>query len=507
VEIINTIFSWVMKKRMHQIELFLKYPIEVQDELFQKLIETAKDTQFGKEHDFTNITNIQDYREKVPIRNYEQLFPYIELLLKGEQKILWPSEVSWFAKSSGTTNDRSKYIPVTDEALEDCHFKGGKDMISLYINNYPDSKIYTGKGLVIGGSHQINQFDENSKSYYGDVSAVIIKNLPFWTQIKRTPPIDIALMSDWEKKIEKMAEVTSEENVTSIYGVPTWTVVLINRILEMKNAKNILEVWPNLELFVHGAVSFTPYRNLFNQLIPSPDMRYIETYNASEGFFGIQDLKDSDELLLMLDYGVFYEFVPFNEINKDHPRTYSLDEVEMGKNYAMIISTNAGLWRYRIGDTIRFTSKYPFRFKISGRTKHFINAFGEELIIENAEQGITKACEKTGAVIGDYTAGPMYFKEGNKGGHEWIIEFKRKPRDLNQFTEILDKTLRQINSDYDAKRYKNLALQKPIIHPVNEGTFYSWMKKRNKLGGQNKVPRLVNSREYLDDILQMIAQQ
>ncbi len=507
MEIINSIFSWVMKKRMHQIELFLKYPLEVQDELFQKLIETAKDTQFGKEHDFTNINNIQDYREKVPIRNYEQLFPYIELLLKGEQKILWPSEVSWFAKSSGTTNDRSKFIPVTNEALEDCHFKGGMDMISLYINNYPDSKIYTGKGLVIGGSHQINQFDENSKSYYGDVSAVIIKNLPFWTQIKRTPPIDIALMSDWEKKIEKMAEVTSEENVTSIYGVPTWTVVLINRILEMKNAKNILEVWPNLELFVHGAVSFTPYRNLFNQLIPSPDMRYIETYNASEGFFGIQDLKDSDELLLMLDYGVFYEFVPFIEINKDHPRTYSLDEVEIGKNYAMIISTNAGLWRYRIGDTIRFTSKYPFRFKISGRTKHFINAFGEELIIENAEQGITKACEKTGAVIGDYTAGPIYFKEGNKGGHEWIIEFKRKPRDLNQFTDILDKTLRQINSDYDAKRYKNMALQKPIIHPVNEGTFYSWMKKRNKLGGQNKVPRLVNSREYLDEILKMIEQQ
>jgi hypothetical protein len=434
------------------------------------------------------------------------LYPYIELLLKGDQNILWPSEVSWFAKSSGTTNNRSKFIPVTSEALEDCHFKGGKDMISIYLNNYPESKIFTGKGLVIGGSHQINQFDENSKSYYGDVSAVIIKNLPFWTHIKKTPPMEIALMSEWESKIEKMAQVTSEENVTSIYGVPTWTIVLINRILELKEARNILEVWPNLELFVHGAVAFTPYRRLFSQLIPSGEMRYMETYNASEGFFGIQDMKNSDELLLMLDYGVYYEFIPFDEINNDHPRIYNLDEIEIGKNYAIVISTNAGLWRYKIGDTIRFTSKYPFRFKISGRTKHFINAFGEELIIENAEQGITKACDITGAIIGDYTAGPIYFKEGGKGGHEWIIEFKKDPSELNTFIEVLDDTMRQLNSDYDAKRYKNIALQKPVVHPVRQGTFYNWMKKRNKLGGQNKVPRLVNSREYLDDILQMIRQ-
>jgi len=489
---------------MHQIELFLKYPSEVQQELFQKLIASARNTQFGKDHDFDNINHIQDFREKVPIRNYEQLYPYIDRLLKGEQQILWPSDVNWFAKSSGTTNNRSKFIPVTNEALEDCHFKGGKDMISIFINNYPDSKILTGKGLVIGGSHQINQFDENAKSFYGDVSAVIIKNLPFWTQIKKTPPSDIALMSDWEEKIEKMAEITSEENVTSIYGVPTWTVVLIKHIMELKNAKNILEVWPNLELFVHGAVAFTPYKNLFNQLIPSSDMRYMETYNASEGFFGIQDQKESDELLLMLDYGIFYEFIPFEEKNSDNPKAYSLDEVEIDKNYAMIISTNAGLWRYKIGDTVKFTSKYPFRIKISGRTKHFINAFGEELIIDNAEQGIAKACEKTGAIIGDYTAGPLYFQQGKRGGHEWIIEFKQHPDDLDQFIDVLDNTIRQLNSDYDAKRYKSIALQKPIIHPVGEGTFYTWMKKRNKLGGQNKVPRLVNSREYLDDILTMI---
>lgn len=489
---------------MHQIDLFLKYPIEVQNELFYKLIESARNTEFGKSHDFENISSLEDFKSKVPIRNYEKLYPYIEKLLKGQQNILWPTEVNWFAKSSGTTNDRSKFIPVTNEALEDCHFKGGKDMIAIYLNNYPDSKIFTGKGLVIGGSHQINQMDENSRSYYGDVSAVIIKNLPFWTQIRKTPPNDVALMSEWEEKIEKMAEITADENVTSIYGVPTWTVVLIKRILDIKNAKNILEVWPNLELFVHGAVAFTPYKSLFRELIPGSDMRYLETYNASEGFFGIQDQKDSEDLLLMLDYGIFYEFIPFEDLQKENYRTYQLDEVETGKNYAMIISTNAGLWRYKIGDTVKFTSTYPFRVKITGRTKHFINAFGEELIIDNAEQGISKACEMTGAIIGDYTAAPRYINHGNRGGHEWIIEFKKFPDNLDIFTEILDRTMRSINSDYDAKRYKNLALDKPIVHPVDDGTFYLWMKKRNKLGGQNKVPRLVNSREYVDDILKMI---
>lgn len=504
MEIINSIFSWVMLKRMHQIELFLKYPIEVQKEVLEKLVDTAQDTAFGKEHNFRNIKDLKDFQNQVPVRNYEVLFPYIERLLKGEQQVLWPSEVKWFAKSSGTTNNRSKFIPVTDEALEDCHFKGGKDMISIYVNNYPDSKIYSGKGLVIGGSHQINQFDRNSKSYYGDVSAVIIKNMPFWTQIKKTPPLDVALMSEWEEKIEKMARITSEENVTSIYGVPTWTVVLIKRILDLKNADHVLEVWPNLELFVHGAVSFLPYKKLFRELIPSDDMRYMETYNASEGFFGIQDRKDSEELLLMLDYGIYYEFIPFEDIHSSDPRIVNLEDVEIGKNYAMVISTNSGLWRYKIGDTVKFTSKFPFRIKITGRTKHFINAFGEELIVENAEQGISKACMQTGAIIGDYTAGPRYIGQSNRGGHEWIVEFKKYPDNMEKFVEVLDRTVRKLNSDYDAKRYKNLALEKPLVHAVDDGTFYSWMKKRKKLGGQNKVPRLSNTREYLDDILKMI---
>lgn len=504
MEIINSIVTWVMKKRITQIELFMEYPLEVQQEVFKKLITQGKDTVFGRLHHFSQIKTYDDFQAKVPISSYENLFPYIERMMKGERNVLWPSDIKWFAKSSGTTNARSKFIPVSPEALDDCHFKGGKDMISMYANNHPDTHLFTGKGLTIGGSHQINKFDKNAKSSYGDVSAVIMKNLPMWAELARTPSLEIALMDDWEAKLTKMAEVTAKENVTSISGVPTWTIVLLQRILEMEGKKNILEVWPNLEVFVHGAVSFTPYRSLFKSLIPSTKMRYLETYNASEGFFGIQDQPASDELLLMLDYGIFYEFIPFDEIDGESPTTLTLGEVELGKNYAMIITTNAGLWRYQIGDTIKFTSLYPFRIRISGRTKHFINAFGEELIIENAEIAIAKACEATGAIIDDYTAGPKYIEELKQGGHEWIIEFNKMPDALSKFTAILDASLREVNSDYDAKRYKDLALQPPIVHSVEKGTFYNWMKKRGKLGGQNKVPRLANTREYLDDILAMV---
>jgi len=496
-----------MKKRIHQMELFMKYPHDVQEELFFRLIDQAKGTEFGKKYGFKDIKSFRQYQENVPIHSYEQLFPYIDRLMRGEQNILWPSEITWFAKSSGTTNARSKFIPVSQEALDDCHFKGGKDLISIYVNNYPDTKMFTGKGLTIGGSHQINEFDPDSNSYYGDVSAVIMQNLPFWAQMIRTPKLDVALMDKWEEKIEKMARVTAEENVTNFAGVPTWTILLIQKVIEITGKDNILEVWPNLEVFFHGAVAFGPYRDLFKKLIPSDKMNYIETYNASEGFFGIQDQTDSTELLLMLDYGIFYEFVPFHQIGEENPKTLTLDEVEIGKNYAMLISTNAGLWRYNIGDTIKFTSKDPYRIKISGRTKHFINAFGEEVIIENAETAVTKACEQTGAIIDNFTAAPVYFDEGNKGGHEWIIEFKESPKDFEKFKQVLDLTLREINSDYDAKRYKDMALQPPIIHHVKEGTFYEWMKKRNKLGGQNKVPRLSNNREHVDDILEMLKER
>ncbi|MBC6400093.1 MAG: GH3 auxin-responsive promoter family protein [Ekhidna sp.] len=490
-----------MKKRIHQIELFMKYPFEVQNELLEGLIKKAKKTKYGKKFGFDSIENYEHFRSKVPIVYYEELYPYIERLMKGEQNLLWPSEVRWFAKSSGTTNSRSKFIPVSNEALEDCHYKGGKDLLSIYFNNYPNAKMFSGKGLVIGGSHQLNQFDENSKSYYGDVSAVLLKNLPWWAQVVRTPSLDVALMDEWEEKIDRMVEITSDENVTNISGAPTWMIVLLEKILTRKSAKNILEVWPNLEVFFHGAVSFIPYRELFKKLIPSSKMRYMETYNASEGFFGIQDQTGSSEMLLMLDYGIFYEFAPFDEMGKDHPKTLTLNEVEVGKNYAMLITTNAGLWRYMIGDTVTFTSKMPYRIKISGRTKHFINAFGEELIIENAELAIAEACKKTEAVIDNFTVGPKYLGNGNKGSHEWVVEFLKVPNDLGRFTKLLDEKLRELNSDYDAKRYRDIALIEPIIHVVSENTFYHWMKSKDKLGGQHKVPRLSNTREYLDELL------
>lgn len=502
--LINSILTWVMKQRIHQMELFMKYPQEVQDDLFRKLIQTARGTEFGKQYDFGSVQTYEQFKSRVPIHPYEKLFPYIERLMRGEQNVLWPTEVRWFAKSSGTTNARSKFIPVSQEALEDCHFKGGKDLISIFVNNYPETTLFDGKGLAVGGSHQMNEFDPSSSSYYGDVSAVIMKNLPPWAEFIRTPSLETALMSNWEEKIEKLARETAQVNVTNIAGVPTWTVLLIQKILELEKKDNILEVWPDLQVFFHGAVSFTPYRQLFKSLIPSDKMVYWETYNASEGFFGIQDQKDKEDLLLMLDYGIFYEFIPITELDAENPRTLRLEEVELNKPYAMLITTNSGLWRYSIGDTVKFTSKYPYRIRIAGRTKHFMNAFGEEVMVENAETAITKACEQTGAVIDNFTAAPVYLSEGKKGCHEWIVEFKTQPSSLDEFTQVLDQTLRTINSDYDAKRAHNLALIEPRVHSAREGTFYNWMKRRGKLGGQNKVPRLSNSREYVEDILQMM---
>lgn len=505
MQILNSILTWVMRKRIHQIELFMKYPHDVQDEVLRRLLNTARYTEFGQKYAFDDLINYEDYKRRVPVHTYEQLFPYINRLMHGEQNVLWPSEVKWFAKSSGTTNARSKFIPVTTEALEECHFKGGKDMLSIYVNNYPDTKMFSGKGLGVGGSSQINEFDPTASSHYGDVSAVIIQNLPPWAEFIRTPSLEVALMQNWEEKIERLARETIDVNVTHIAGVPTWTVLLLQHILTMEKKNSVLEVWPNLEVFFHGAVAFKPYKNLFRSIIPSDQMKYWETYNASEGFFGIQDRRDSEDLLLMLDYGVFYEFIPVDQLDREYPDALPLAEVEVGKNYAMVITTNAGLWRYNIGDTVKFTSIAPHRIRISGRTKHYINAFGEEVIIENAETAITCACEQTGAVIDNFTAAPIYLEKSKQGGHEWIIEFKTAPRDMGEFTHVLDDTLRKINSDYDAKRSMDLALVAPTIHSVAEGTFYNWMKKRGKLGGQNKVPRLSNSREFVDDILAMVA--
>lgn len=502
MEVINSFMTWILKNRIGQIDRFKSKPLEVQQEILFKLITTAKSTAFGKKFGFSHISTYSDFARQVPVHDYTQLTPYIEETMRGNQNILWPSEIVWFSKSSGTTSSRSKFIPVSQESLEDCHLKGGKDMLSLYINNYPETKLFTGKSLTIGGSNQVNNFDENKNSFYGDISAVIMQNLPMWAQFARTPSLEIALMSEWEEKIVKMAHETIKENVTSLTGVPTWTLVLLQRVLEISGKRDITEVWPNLEVFFHGAVAFGPYKSLFQSLIPSSKMNYMETYNASEGFFGIQDQKDSDELLLMLDYGIYYEFIPIEYWDSDDPKVIPLEDVELNTNYAIIISTNGGLWRYKIGDTVKFISLKPYRIKISGRTKHFINAFGEEVIVENAEQAIESACRQTNSAIKNFTAAPIYFKDqANQGAHEWVIEFAKAPVEEDLFKLKLDEALRELNSDYDAKRYKDMVLRPPIIHFAKAGAFEKWLKSRGKLGGQNKVPRLSNNRDYMEEIL------
>lgn len=498
---LNSVFSWVIKKRIHQIDLFKKYPVEVQSELFTRMIDEAALTRFGLQHGFGSIRNLQDFKKAVPIRKYEDFKEYIELLREGQQNILWPSRLKWFAKSSGTTDDRSKFIPVSKEALEECHYKGGKDMLSLYYHQKPDAQLYNGKNLVIGGSSKINPFNE--EGYTGDLSAIIIRNLPLWVEMKRTPSRDIALMDNWEEKIEKMARATIQDDVTMIVGVPSWTLVLLKRILEITGEESVMDVWPNLELFCHGGVSFKPYRSQYEQIMGKKGINYVETYNASEGFFGIQDRLNHDDLLLMLDYGIFYEFMPLSEIDAKNPKTVGLDEVEVGETYALIISTNGGLWRYMLGDTVRFTSRYPFRIQVSGRTKHFINAFGEELVIENADDALKVACQETGAVISEYTAGPVYMGEDARGAHEWLIEYEVEPSDQQRFNDILDETLRVLNSDYDAKRAFDLNLKAPLVRNMPRGTFYEWLRVKGKLGGQHKVPRLCNDRRYVEEVLNL----
>jgi len=491
-----------MKKRMHQIELFMKYPHDVQAEWLMKLINAAQNTEWGKSYDYKSIRNRETFKKRVPVQDYEGIKPYVKRLMDGEQNILWNTEIKWFAKSSGTTSDKSKFIPVSQESLEECHYRGGKDMLSIYCSNYTDTLLFDGKGLAMGGSHSVISVD--NESYYGDVSAIIMQNLPYWAEFIRTPNLEIALMNEWEEKLNKMADATINENVTSLSGVPSWTLVLLRYILEKTGKKNIHEVWPNLEVFFHGAVSFSPYREQFRAIISPSKMHYLETYTASEGFFGIQDQRNSQELLLMLDYGIYYEFMPMEEDGKEYPQTLSLSEVKTGVNYALIISTNAGLWRYKIGDTVQFTSLNPFRIKISGRTKHFINAFGEELIIDNADKALKIACHKSGAVIKEYTAAPVYFSDMSSGAHEWLIEFEKTPDNLDYFTEALDNALKSLNSDYEAKRYKNMALRMPLVKSIPHNTFYNWLKSKNKLGGQYKVPRLSNERNYVEEIISLV---
>jgi GH3 auxin-responsive promoter len=500
--IFNSLISWYFKKRIQQVKYGIENPVQVQQDLFQELIRNGRSTEYGRQHGFEAIKTTDSFRTEVPIRDYDQIKPYIQRIMRGEQQVLWPSEIRWFAKSSGTTSDKSKFIPVSFEALDECQFRGGRDLLTIYCHNNPETRIFDGKGLMIGGSHELNKLAKDS--YCGDLSAVMMNNLPFWVNLLRTPKPEIALMADWEHKMEKMVKATLQDDVTSISGVPTWTLLLLHRLINLKGAENVTDVWPNIELYMHGGVGFDPYRHQFEKLIPSSNMNYLETYNASEGFFGMQDsVKTTGDLLLMMDYGVYYEFLPMSELENENAKTLSLEEVKVDENYALIITTNAGLWRYMLGDTIMFTSTSPFRFRITGRTKLYINTFGEELMIDNAEVALSSACLKTNSKIRDYTAGPVYMRTDKSGAHEWLIEFEQQPEDLNRFQLELDSMLKQVNSDYEAKRAGNLALKAPHIVICKEGTFYNWLKSKDKLGGQHKVPRLSNDRKIIEEILSL----
>ena len=499
--LLTSIVTWINTKRIHQIDLFRKYPFDVQQEMLFKLLDKAKNTEWGKKYDYASIQTINDFQQRVPVQTYEEIKPYVNKLREGQNNVLWPSDIKWFAKSSGTTSDKSKFIPVSKEALEECHFRGGKDIMALYTHSNPESTIFSGKGLTIGGSHKIDNF--SNKSYYGDLSAILIENLPFWADFIRTPSQEIALMDKWEEKLERITNHTLQENVTNIAGVPSWVLVLINYMLQKTGKNNLLEIWPNLELFMHGGVSFTPYREQFKKIIPSENMNYLESYNASEGFFAIQDDLQDDSMLLMLDYGIFYEFIPMDEFDEPNPKILTIAEVETNKNYAVVISTNGGLWRYRIGDTVIFTSLYPHKIKISGRTKHFINTFGEELIIDNAEKALKIACEKTGAQISEYTAAPIFMDNDEKGTHEWLIEFETSPSTVDYFASVLDNALKNLNSDYEAKRYKDITLVMPVVKEMKKGAFYNWFNDKGKLGGQNKMPRLSNDRKHVEELLEI----
>ena len=480
-------------------ELFLKYPLDVQQELLHNLVDFAKDTQIGKQFGFQDITSYSEFAERVPIRNYEGVADLIERSRKGEQNIFWPTSIKWFAKSSGTTNAKSKFIPVSTEALEDCHYKSSKDLLCLYLNNNENSQLFRGKSLRLGGSKELY---EDNGTFFGDLSAILIDNMPLWAEYSSTPSSKVSLMSEWESKLEAIIEESIQENVTSLAGVPSWMLVLLNNVLEKTGKNHLFEIWENLEVYFHGGVSFTPYRDQYKKLLPRRNFNYYETYNASEGFFGIQDRNNADDLLLMLDYGIFYEFIPMDTYEKDE-KPVPLWDVKKGVNYAMVITTNAGLWRYKIGDTVRFTSTNPYRIRITGRTKHHINAFGEELIIENAEEALKQICKKTNAEIMDYTAAPIFMDGSEKGAHEWIIEFRKPPEDVNYFTEFLDNALKSLNSDYEAKRYNNITLKMPTVHVARQNLFHDWLKSKNKLGGQHKIPRLSNERNHLEELLQM----
>ncbi len=487
--------------RIWRIDNWTNHPVAAQRAVLQDLVTSAQYTSFGKKYNFSQLFTLKDFKKNIPIHEYDDIRPYIIRMMEGEENVLWNTPVSWFAKSSGTTSDKSKFIPISEESLQDNHYQANKDVLSNYYKNFPGSDLLTGKGLVIGGSHQINKLNEDIQ--YGDLSAVLMQNSPFWGQWLRTPELSIALLDEWENKIEQLAQITANENVTSLAGVPTWTLLLLKRILEIKNAKNIKEVWPNLELYINGGVSFVPYRDHFEKIIGAP-INYLEVYNASEGFFAAQEKPADDGMTLFTEHGVFYEFMPVEEYGKPSPQTVGLNQVQLNKNYAIIISTTGGLWRYLIGDTIRFTSINPYRVVVTGRLKHYMNAFGEEVIVDNSDKAIAVASQKTEAIVSDYTAAPLFFTENSNGAHEWLIEFEKEPINLIQFTIELDKALKETNSDYEAKRHKDIALRLPVVKMLPKGSFNRWLRSKGKMGGQHKIPRLCNERKFIEEIYNIL---
>ena len=494
----NTVLSFLIGQRNKEIKEFLENPVHIQNEVLTNLIRKAKDTEFGTEHNFDLINNYTDYINNVPVRTYEEFYSFINRSRKGIQNVIWPTKINWYSKSSGTTNSRSKYIPITKESLFKCHFKAGKDMLALYTSNFGNTNIYSGKGLMLGGS-----LDKLNSSLFqqGDLSAILIDKFPFWVNMHRIPDKNTALMSNWEEKLSRIAEQAIKSNITNLTGVPSWMLVLLKHILNITDKDNLSEIWPNLEVFFHGGVNFNPYRSQFNEIISNSNMNYLEGYNGSEGFFAIQDLKDSKGLLLLLNHGIFYEFIDLKEYNKGKNKPILLDAVKLGVNYVIVISTNGGLWRYVIGDVVSFTSLNPFRIRVVGRTKSFLNVFGEEVIVEHADQALLQACKKFKAIFDEYTVAPFFISNSSSGRHQWLIDFSKEPNDIDQFAKVLDENLIKLNSDYAAKRTNNLVLKEPEVILIKNNEFYKWLKYNNRLGGQNKIPRLRNDREIVDFIL------
>jgi len=496
---ITKVIGKVFEPRLKQIDRYATQAGEIQHNVLKKLLKKAENTEWGKKYDYRSIQSYEEFCQRVPIQTYDDIKPWVERLRAGEKNLIWPSEIRWFAKSSGTTNDKSKFLPVSKESLQDIHYKGAADVVAMYLRMNPNSRFFSGKGVILGGSHRPNH---NSKhSLVGDLSAILIQNVSPAVNFLRVPSKKVALMDEWETKIEAIANSTINADVTSLSGVPSWFLVLIKRVLEKTGKQTLEEVWPNLEVFFHGGVSFNPYREQYKQIIHSSKMHYVETYNASEGYFGTQSDLSDPSMLIMIDYGIFYEFVPLEDVDKENPRAYSLSEVELNKNYAMLISTSSGLWRYMIGDTVKFTNNKPYKFVITGRTKHYINAFGEELIIDNAEKGLTKACAETGAQVNEYSAAPVFMDANAKCRHQWLIEFAKMPDSIDHFACVLDATLKEVNSDYEAKRWKDIALQPLEVIVARDGLFHDWLKEKGKLGGQHKVPRLSNVRDHIEEML------